>query len=468
MRLHWRIQIPTIIWGPLLSLLLNAILLTWISQSRPEYLRDYQLNQNPDAPHYVLLGRNLLLLGKYSRSSEVPDASDVFRTPAYPLFAGALDLIGGAALIYLFQALLQSFNCILVFILTDKFFGQKAALIASLLCATDLMLAVLNFEAMSETLYVFMISVSTLVLFPRIMAKEGSHPASFLLGGLLLGVATHVRPAGLYLPLVYAMITLAVGLFRGYWKKTLINSTMVILGAVILLAPWIVRNQVIFEIPRLTTNDTIVLVYFTGAGAYQVHHKVDLQTAQRMIAEEFGLQPPEEMWNHWKSDFSPKEMDDLARDAAPAVLSKYPIDLVKSSIMGIMKASISHNTGELADILGKRWINPGLSRLRSFDSSVISSLFENHIGLIIVCFWEVLHAVCVISLAYLGLMWMIYTHEQRLIGLIFGLLWLFFVIILGISGLEAYSRFRAPLMPLAYVISGYFLSMIYSRCRTRL
>ena len=465
MKIPRSIQVPAVVWGPLLCLLLNAILMTWINVNRPEYLRDSLLNESPDAVHYVRLGRNMLLLGTYSRAAEAPYVPDVFRTPAYPLLAGAFDLMGGAALIYLFQALLQACMCAIVFLLTRKFFGQKAALIASLLCATDIMLAVLNFEAMSETLYVFLLSASALVLLPRIMSKDGSGFAGFLVGGLLLGVATHVRPAGLYLPLVYAIITLAVGLFRGFWKKALLNSAMVMLGAMFLLAPWVIRNWAVFGLPRLTTNDTIVLVYFTGAGAYQVRHGVDLQTAWRMIAEEFDLRPPEEMWNDWSSDFSPKEMHDRARAVIPAVLSKYPFDLIKSSIMGIMKASISHNTGELAYMLGKKWINLEIGQVYYPERL---RLFDNHIGLIIVFVWEVLHAICVIGLAYFGLMWMIYIPVQRLTGLVFGCLWLFLVVTLGISGLEAYSRFRAPLLPLAYVVCGYVLSVIYCRYQTRL
>lgn len=463
-----QLRIPVIIWAPLLCFLLNMLLLAWIDLNRPEYLRDYRLNTNPDAPHYVLLGRNLLLRGQYSRASEAPYVQDVFRTPGYPLFVGALDVVGGAFLIYLAQALLQSINCAIIYTLTRKLFGPKAALLASLLCATDLMLAVMNFQTMSEPLYVFVLSVSALVLLPRIVAEERGRSIGFLFGGILLGVATHVRPAGLYLPLVYAVVTWAVGWLRGYRLKALADAAMVIVGAALLLVPWIVRNQTAFGIARLTTSDTILLVYFTGAGAYQVHHGVDLHTAQRMIAQEFDLRPPEELWNYWNSDFSPKELDDQLQAAAPSVLGKYPFDLVKASMLGIMKASVSHNAKQLAEMMGKPWTSPGLGRILRLDSLAISKLFENHPGLVMVFVWEVLHAVCVVSLALFALIWAIGRRESRIIGIVLVVLLAFFLSILGASGLEAFSRFRSPLMPLAYVAAGCLWAVFYPAEQRRL
>src|SRR5262249_39930188 len=153
--------------------------------------------------------------------SAEPYVADSFRTPGYPLFVGTLDIVGGAILIYLVQALLQALNCAVIFTLTSKLFGKRAARFASMLCATDVMLAVLNFEPMSEVLFVFLISLAAMVLLPRIVAEEKSRTASFFLGGLLLGVATHVRPAGLYLPVIYAALTLGIGIYKGRWKKAL-------------------------------------------------------------------------------------------------------------------------------------------------------------------------------------------------------------------------------------------------------
>lgn len=62
----------------------------------PRYLQDYTLASNPDAIHYVVLGRNFWARGVYSREEQPPFTPDILRTPVYPLVAGGLDLaLGG-------------------------------------------------------------------------------------------------------------------------------------------------------------------------------------------------------------------------------------------------------------------------------------------------------------------------------------------------------------------------------------
>ena len=154
----------------LLCLVINGLLFAAVAVHRPEYLRDYRANGNPDVRHYVLLGRNLLLHGDYSRCEGPPFAPDMLRTPVYPVFAGGLDLLGGAGAIYLAQALLQAGSCLLLFALVRQSFGGRAAVCASLLLATDLMLAVSNFEAMSEPLFNFLILAAMTCLAPVLVA----------------------------------------------------------------------------------------------------------------------------------------------------------------------------------------------------------------------------------------------------------------------------------------------------------
>ena len=82
-------------WIPItLCFGINAAIFAGIAIKNPEYLLDYRLNSNPDAVHYVLIGRNMLLHGQFSRSEGAPYAPDMLRTPIYPLFSGRLDVIG--------------------------------------------------------------------------------------------------------------------------------------------------------------------------------------------------------------------------------------------------------------------------------------------------------------------------------------------------------------------------------------
>ena len=145
-------------WTPILVCFgINSALFAGIALNQREYFLDYKLNNNPDAVHYVLEGRNTLLQGQFSRSLAPPFVPDMVRTPVYPVFAGALDLCGKALAIYLVQALLQVAACVVIYKFVERHFGARAAFFASLFLATDLMWAISNFEAMSEPLFVLLL-----------------------------------------------------------------------------------------------------------------------------------------------------------------------------------------------------------------------------------------------------------------------------------------------------------------------
>src|SRR5688572_27728144 len=84
-----------------LCLAINLAIFVGVARNRPLYLRNTELMENPDARHYVLLGKNVLLHGRFSRAEEPPLIPDMLRTPLYPLVAGALDLLAGPAAIFI-------------------------------------------------------------------------------------------------------------------------------------------------------------------------------------------------------------------------------------------------------------------------------------------------------------------------------------------------------------------------------
>ena len=116
----------------------------------------------------------------------------------------------------------------------------------------------------------------------------------FRLNGQFLAVAEELaRPAGLYLPFVFALLLAAVGLWR---RRVVLHAGLAVALLVPALVPvgaWMARNRAVFGIGRLTHADAVMLVYFTGAGALQVQEGISLEQAQSKISAEFRLPPPE-------------------------------------------------------------------------------------------------------------------------------------------------------------------------------
>jgi 4-amino-4-deoxy-L-arabinose transferase-like glycosyltransferase len=453
---HWSLAIPLTV-----CVILNLVILLTVQESHPSYFEDYRLNPNVDAPDYVRLGWNVYLLGEYTRSTNPPYAPELFRTPGYPIFAGGLDLLGGAILIYVVQCLIHFGLCAVVHSLARRTSGIRPAFVAALLTAVHPTLLVLNVQAMSEILFLFLMLSATLFLTISVQEPE-TRPRRALAAGVLLGTAILVRPAGLYLPVIWAII-LAVMVFRSVgWGAAMRRSGLLLLGAALCLGPWMVRNYAIFGTSRLTTNDTIVLVYFTGAGAYQVEHGVDLSTAWEMIAREQNLHSPEDMWNYYDRGLSPVEMDREASRAVIPVLTRYPVALVKACSLGFVKAMFSHDAGWLSRILNVTWTKPGTQGLLQFEQGAWDRLRSNHPLAIAVFFTQVLLNAALLVLVPSGIL---IAFRRRLSGTYPALVTLvFFSVVCAASGLETYTRFTAPLLPFAFLFAGVSVTrMVWGR-----
>lgn len=438
---------------------INLVILAGIAIDRPEYLRDAKLTSNPDARHYVVLGYNLLHHGYFSRSDHPPYLPDILRTPVFPLFVGVLDLAGGGRAIYLAHMLLHAGSCYFLFLITQRAFGNAAACCASLLLATDLMLAITNFTAMSEPLFIFLLLASIHYLLGGLppAAGEGRWKARTVVGGVLLSLAILTRPAALYLFVVYAGLFLALGL-RDRRLLPALGRTF-LLGCVVALPVglWVLRNYWVFSVPKVTTADVINLNYFAGAGPYQIEHGVSLEEAQEMIAREFGLTPVLIANNDFLSDRSVSEINAELNSAWPKVLFKYPRALAISSLLGLAKASVSHNTGEFADMLGKKWVAPGTGSLLRLQSAALQRSGRNGPWLSAVFGWQLFHVVLMLGLALPGLVLALRHPPSRLYSLALLAIAAYFTLTVAIVGLEAYHRSRIPVVPLLDVFAGYGL-----------
>jgi 4-amino-4-deoxy-L-arabinose transferase-like glycosyltransferase len=456
-------------WLPIifcLGLNIYVCVSIWILQ--PAYLQDYMRNHEPDARNYVLLGRNLLLEGQYSRCPQPPFYPDILRTPIYPLFAGALDIVGGPILLYLVQAILQACSCWLLYHLVRPHFGRTAAFWASMLIALDFMLVISNFEALSEVLFLFLALAAACSIMPVIVSSPNRPPEKWRLpvGGLLLAAAILTRPAGLYLPFVYALLLVGFGLAR---RRLAVSIGHALLFLAVSLAPvvsWIVRNHYVFSINRLTTVDSIDLVYFAGAGAFKVERRISLNEARNQISAEFHLPPLVAAINYWITNESVASIDARFRAAAFPVLSRYPLALAKACLIGVVKSSISHNASVLSGITGISWINPNAEQILRGDFAALRRFASNEIMMVFNFIWQIAHNLLTILLAGLGLILALRRAEHRPLGLALLAVLLYFLLTVCLIGPDAYFRNRAPHMPYLFALSGLALAKVLGRRRS--
>ena len=220
-----------------------------------------------DASDYYFYAYNLQRHQTYSRTITLPATAepvvrpDAVRAPGYPLFLALL--IDGPPTgklikkIQLYQMLVSTLTLIMAYLLFRCYLAPLPGCLAALLVAVSPHLIVFNSYILSETLFCFI-----LVLMALLACKYWKNPTprfSVILG-LAIGAGSLIRPSLQYFPLVVAiLLVIQFGPQRG-----LRLAAMVMLGFILMLSPWMIRNAV--KLGKL--SDQSLMINFLHHGMY--------------------------------------------------------------------------------------------------------------------------------------------------------------------------------------------------------
>ena len=212
-------------------------------------------NDEPDDGRvYSLMAHNVIANGVYSNDFEPPYESTYVRVPGYPLFLAAVYEVFGDSnntAVRVVQAFIDAGTCVLVALLALTWAPRawsaerrkRAALAALALAAFCPFVAIYVTTILTETLACAL--GTALLLCASIALRDGGPPRLWALTGVLGGAMTMVRPeSGLYV--AAAGVALAVGDCPQI-RKVFQNGTLLTAGFLAILAPWTIRNAVIFR-----------------------------------------------------------------------------------------------------------------------------------------------------------------------------------------------------------------------------
>jgi 4-amino-4-deoxy-L-arabinose transferase-like glycosyltransferase len=194
-----------------------------------------------DQSEYLALAQNIRLHGTLSfggphrwgddgvLNGPGPVLPNAARPPLFPLMIASLwwGETPPVLAVCVIQALLGGMVAWLVYSMALSALGLKVAVIAGVGMALAPMSAFFVLVFLTETLFTFLLT-SCLWLWSR---QQG------LLAGLLLGAATLTRPISLFLVLLIGIAGLAIKFNRALHLR-------LALGAVLVIAPWTVRNAI--------------------------------------------------------------------------------------------------------------------------------------------------------------------------------------------------------------------------------
>lgn len=198
-----------------------------------------------DSLSYWVLAEQLLQGGPYEYGAA--DAR-VLRVPGFPfLLAAIFRLVGTSHLmVRLVLAAVGTGACALVFVLGRRLFDERTGLLAAAGAAVYPAFVLFSPVVLSETLFAALM-LANLVLLGHALGLCGATEAPAgrrgdwlaLVVGVAAGAATLVRPSWIaFCPLV-ALVRLAAGLER---RRSLWRAAIMMVGMVMALAPWWIRN----------------------------------------------------------------------------------------------------------------------------------------------------------------------------------------------------------------------------------
>lgn len=277
------------------------------------------LNDNAgDARQYIALARNLAEFGTFiddSTSSRPAGQTyySLLRPPLYPLIVAPFEIHEWRTALFVMQAFIGCAIPMFAALLAGWWFHSRAgAWLAGLMAALSPTGIGLTGQVMADQLFSTLFAASIVAI--ACAARSPANRIRWLWSaGFACGLATLVKPAGLYWPLVlpfFAWIVFRAAASKLPWRHALVAVAI----GLALPALWAARNYHVARVFAVSTVDAQNLRYYLAPEA-QEWAKVDQmpgkgklrrnrEAAMRRDEADFGVVPPAQIVKRqWRESF---------------------------------------------------------------------------------------------------------------------------------------------------------------------
>jgi hypothetical protein len=412
-----------------------------------------------DSREYIALARRLVSSHTFTRDTVPPLRPELFRTPGYPLLLSASLVVHRPS--FIIQALLVQLLLSLVTVWLTWRLALELELrpvtsaLAALLVGLSPNLAFLSSKLISETLFIPMLLICVLL----INRYRLNGRALDLIGtGVCCGLLVLVRPIATYFPLVLAVYVLWLRFGDRKWPWGIAHSALLLAGASIVVAPWVIRNG-------------------AKTGRYLIstasEHNIYLYDAATVVAADKGITIPQardSMMEEAQEKFGPIDTTDeatmwqkLAAVARPHLLRK-PALAAPIWLFGV--AADFLNPISVGPLLIHSGASPAAGSANLLQSS-LALLVKGKITQAFTTAWRVrvggaplfiLVVLACAALFNLILIW--FGFASLFLPRTRGLLWLLLPILYFtlLTGTVGDARFRAPIEPLLCLFAAVALT----------
>lgn len=415
-----------------LALAVRLIFFTAIIATRGQ--AGLALPAHSDSQNYTAIARNLVLGRGYSRQDQAPFIPDPKRTPAYPLFIAATEVVAGETpwLAVILQIILGAVTVIVVYQLGKELWNERAGRIAAVAAAIQPYSAFIATQVLTETLFTFFFALAALMTL-RLYRSLATGRAA--LAGICFGLAALTRPIGEYLP--YMALLLLLSMRAG--RKSLVTAAVLILSFGIVIAPWIYRNYRLAGVPTISYEANILLdIHYGAFTAYRATGNLSDFSAYRLVSSEEGL--------------TETPRDEFARRLV-AVAVRHPVSFV--TYLGISTAPFFFGDGLRSIVTA---FSPA-GAVFGWDFAVTKSGVLGALGIGTMPAWLV--ALGIVFKLFWALTWI--AGAVGIVALIrrgaasrmAAMLFLIFLAYFAVAGGPVNSaRYRLPLEPILFVVAA--------------
>lgn len=364
-----------------------------------------------------------------------------WRTPGYPGFLAIVYTVAGrsADAVRLVQIALSLLTCVLVYIVGRRILDHRAAIVATGVCAVWPQVVWLPMDVLTEANQALFV-LCLLYCAQWTLARDSSI-SSFVMCGLLLGIATLCRPD-------YQFLTIGIGaamvlLAPGRRRRMFLGVAIMTVTFAATVTPWIVRNYRVF-------GQNIGLA--SGSGLV-------LMAAKFEAEGDFGPQMMAKLRARYGADFERRfgrpmmyidgaipEQDRILRRDFVAFVKSEPLVYAKHSMMRLYNLWQPHSFSEVLALTGDfseyRTARAYPQLAAKFALLVVDAVF--------------------LGAAFLGMLLALPRWRQFLLPLV---VVAYVSIIYGLA--NGYARYRGPVLPLLSLFVAFAAQELVSRYKRR-
>ena len=398
-----------------------------------------------DSRAYITLASLLNTEGHYRHSSR----QDLIWPPGYPAFIYAASGFTdpNPLTVGLVQIMITGLASLVLFKIGAEAGSVGAGLLAAFLNAISPNTGLWSLTIMSETLFGFLIVLGVL---SWLLYASREQPIWIAVSGFALGLGALVRPIGIYLLVIWFLITLAWDRRARGLTAALARSFILVGAAGFVILPWVVRNWQVHGEPVFSRVGEKTLYAFNLATVLAAAEGTTRDQATGRIGGEDS------------------EFQDVLE-----VIRKYPGQFAKQQALGVLRSTVGVESGVWARLFGY-----GIERQGGFGvlTGLLKGQFASSFDLLWSTFRDprtfLLMALTVTAILYSLTLWSLslfslgWAHGQgRLAIYLVLLIGLTSIYLLLIPGAAGQARFRIPAEPLIAMLAGFGGIQLWARVK---